>query len=1139
MKEIRKMGRVDNAVRNVFFGIVGNILTLLLGFILRTVFIHALGVTYLGVNGLYTNVLSVLSLAELGIGTAMNYSLYKPAADNDYEKIKSLMQLYKHLYRVIAIIVAILGLILLPFLTHFIKDPGTISINKLYLFYLIFLFNTVSTYFVSYKTSLVNAHQKYYIQSNINVISLFIVLISQIIVLTIFHNYLFYILTAAILGLIQKIYSNRYYNRLYPYLLDKKMIELPKEDKDQIKKNAIALIYHKIGEISINQTDYIIISSFISIATVGLLTNYNLIITSIIGIVNIIFNSVRSGFGNLIATENKEKQYLLFKVYRFLAFWMYSFVIVALLILTTPFITLWIGKDMTIHYSVLLIIMIDYYFKGYRTVLDNFKSAAGIFEADKYISMLQGAVNLVVSILLVKLIGLEGVFIGTVLSGLIANFTKPFIIYKVIFNKKVETYYKDSIRYTFALSVVYGILIFIKNNILSEITIRSFIIMLFFVIIIPNLCFYLFFSRREEFQYLFSIIKSSYASKYIAKPDWFIKLMKECDKLVFKKLNNAYQHVKIKHYLKNKSRNINEENKEDLYDEINEEINKDIYAKMNKEIKEDIIENFNEDIYKEIYKETNENAKEEIIVDFNDIIYKEIYEKMNSKIKEDIKEEIIVDFNENIYKNFYKEMNSKIHKENIDVIYEDMKEEIIDEIHEDMNEKIIELIHEDIKEEIIEVIHEDIKEEIIEVIHEDIKEKIIEVINEDIKVEIIEVIHEDIKEEIIEVINEDINEELIEVINEDINEEIIEVINEDINEKLNVVIPDFRCQINREELQLTYKELQKNSRIQLSSILQGNNDQNRNTYISGIIYPRKCHIANRFSWSNGLLVMSLEYSFSQEKEIQDFYHLVEYYDAWIEDFTPICNLGHVMNGYSLIFLHQLTNENKYKLSIDKIINYLYLHSRDKNGSLPYYKNGKNDIYTDNIGMICPFLCRYGKIYHDQKATDLAINQIANFIKNGFDASTFLPYHGFNLDENIKIGIIGWGRAVGWLLIGMVDSLEYIDASNPQYAYLCETFNKIVKSTIQYQLSTGHYAWQLTVLDGPIDTSATSIISYAIKRGVMLGILNKSYSYHSDAGLFALQCSQKNGPKDIFPFLQGPKAALISIFLEEVDGSYYV
>ena len=154
------MGRIENAVRNILFGTLGNFASIILGFVSRTFLINILGVNYLGINGLYTNVLSVLSLAELGIGTAISYSLYKPVADKDIEKIKILMQLYKQVYRIIAIIILVLGLLIIPFLKYIIKNPGDITHNQLYIFYLIFLFNTVSTYFVSYKYSLSNAEQK-------------------------------------------------------------------------------------------------------------------------------------------------------------------------------------------------------------------------------------------------------------------------------------------------------------------------------------------------------------------------------------------------------------------------------------------------------------------------------------------------------------------------------------------------------------------------------------------------------------------------------------------------------------------------------------------------------------------------------------------------------------------------------------------------------------------------------------------------------------------------------------------------------------------------------------------------------------------------------------------------------------------
>lgn len=502
------MSRVNNATKNIFFGYIGNIVTIIISFISRTAFIYTLGATYLGVNGLYTNVLSVLSLAELGIGTAMNYSLYKPIADKDHERIKSLMNVYKKAYTSIAIIVSVMGLILVPFLKYIIKDPGSIGINDLRIYYLIFLFNTVTTYFIAYKYSLVNAEQKSYIQTNINAMTTLITSIFQIIILYVFKSFLLYLLTSAVIGLIQKIYVNKYLNELYPYLLDKDIEDLPEVESIIIKRNIKALIFHKIGDVSVHQTDNILISSFINVTTVGLVSNYNLIITSITGFTNIIFNSVVSGFGNLIATEKVDKQYFIFKVYRFLGFWIYGFSSIAFIILLTPFIELWIGKTMVIENVVIYLVIINYYFTGHRIVINNFKTASGIFDADKYISIIQAVVNLVVSIILVRRIGLTGIYIGTICSGLISSFTRPFIVYKAVFNKSAYEYYKDSIIYIIVISFSLITLEIIKRRLIIGNSVISFIIMTVLVVSIPNIIFYIFFRNREEFNYLVELIKT-------------------------------------------------------------------------------------------------------------------------------------------------------------------------------------------------------------------------------------------------------------------------------------------------------------------------------------------------------------------------------------------------------------------------------------------------------------------------------------------------------------------------------------------------------------------------------------------------------------------------------------------------------
>lgn len=500
------MGRVKYAAKNITFGWLGNIVTLLLGALLRQIFIDRLGDTLTGVNDYYTNILTVLSLAELGIGTAFNFSLYGPVARNDYEKIKSYMLLYKKAYRTIGCVVGAAGTAIAPFLKYLIEDPGSNSWRDLTIYYFIFLFNTVSTYFVSYKYSLVNAQQKNYIQTNIITITKAVTVSLQIAGLLMMPDFYLYLLTSAGVELVQKIFVSFYLNRMYPYLTEKNVEKLSKEEVGEIVSQTKALVFHKIGDMARLQTDTMIIGAFIDVTTVGFVGTYNYVISSVSNFVNIIFNSVLSGFGNLIATEKKEKQYLMFKVYRFAACWIYGFSAIGFYLMLTPLIMLWVGESRVLPDLVIGCIMADYYFKGERIVLSNYKTAAGVFEQDKYLTLIQGAVNLVISIVLVQKIGLVGIYIGTIVSGLIANVTKPFIIYKVCFGKKAYIYFRESVKYIGINAAVLLLLIWIKSRMMTVVTIPAFAVMAAVISVVYNGVFLAVFGRCEEFQYVYGLI---------------------------------------------------------------------------------------------------------------------------------------------------------------------------------------------------------------------------------------------------------------------------------------------------------------------------------------------------------------------------------------------------------------------------------------------------------------------------------------------------------------------------------------------------------------------------------------------------------------------------------------------------------
>ena len=502
------MGRVKYAARNIMFGYVSNIITLLLNAVLRYVFILRLDETLLGINSTYTNILSVLSLAELGVGTAINFSLYAPVAKGDREKVKAYMQFYKKAYRTIAFIVAGIGLVLVPFLKYIIKDPvGIDSTQDLINFYLIFLFNTVSSYFVAYKYSLPNAEQKNYIQSNVITITKIVTTLVQTIVILTTSSFYGYLISASVIELAQKIFANIYLNYKYPYLKEKNVEKLTKEETSDIKRKTGALVCHKVGDVARLQTDAIIISGLINVAMSGIVDNYNLVISSVSNFVNIIFNSVISSFGNLIVTESREKQYSMFCVYRFFASWIYGFSAVGFYILLTPLIQLWLGEKWILPGVVVAAILVDYYFKGERVVLSNFKTAAGVFEQDKYLPLVQGAVNLILSVVLAIKIGLIGVYIGTIVSGLLANIIRPVIIYRVCFERNAAVYFYDTVRYAAVIILATVCCILCGNIFMKEVTIASFSVMIVIITVVFNGIFILFFGKTAEFLYLFAIFR--------------------------------------------------------------------------------------------------------------------------------------------------------------------------------------------------------------------------------------------------------------------------------------------------------------------------------------------------------------------------------------------------------------------------------------------------------------------------------------------------------------------------------------------------------------------------------------------------------------------------------------------------------
>lgn len=498
--------RTRKAINNIIYGVGGSLINNIFGFISRTVFIHTLGATYLGVNGLFINILAMLSLAELGVGTAIGYSLYKPLAARDFGKISVLMSFYKRIYRVIGFSITSFGLILLFFLKYLIKNSD--EIPNLHLIFLLFLANSVFIYFISYKTTLLSADQSGYrlvpLKTGLNIIST----LCLITVMLLFRNFIVYLSLQIFLNMISQIILNSMISKRYPEVDFNLKENLPEHEYLAIKKNMKALVFHRIGEYCQNGTDNIVISAFISIVSVGIYSNYTMIIFILNKYVMTILNGVQASFGNLLATESVEKKFSTFRTFNLLGFWLFSWLAICFYNLLTPFITLWIGQKYIISNYVLIPVVINYYLKGMRIPLSILKTAGGIYDQDKYSPIIQSVINLFFSIYLVQKIGLAGVFWGTVISWVVPLITSPYVTYKYIFLQSSAGYFKLYAKYLIIFILGISITSASCYYLFGESSWGHLIGRVFLCVLIPNTIFFMIFKDKPEMMHMRSILKS-------------------------------------------------------------------------------------------------------------------------------------------------------------------------------------------------------------------------------------------------------------------------------------------------------------------------------------------------------------------------------------------------------------------------------------------------------------------------------------------------------------------------------------------------------------------------------------------------------------------------------------------------------
>lgn len=507
--------RTKNSIKNIFYTVGGQLSKELLSFIVRTVFIRTLATEYLGVNGLFTNILSFLALAEMGVGSALIFSMYKPMAEHDEEKLQMYMAVYKKVYTAIGLFVLGIGFALTPFLSFFMKERP--DIPHLELIYILYVLNTGATYFFAYKGSIFNADQRAFVVTNNTTIFHIIQSIVRIIVLVTTHNFIAYLALSIAVVYLQNFNIAHKADKAYPFIKQKPKRKLPKDEAVALKKNISALMMHKVGAVVLNSSDNLIISKFVGVLSVGLYSNYSLITNAVKSTFDMVIGAVGTSIGNLCAKEDKEKVYQVHNAILLLNIWIGSFCVICLFNLLNPFITIWLGEKYLFPVSTVLAIVISFYIQVTMRTGEMFKSASGLFWNDRYAPIVQCIINIVVSVLLAKKFEITGIFIGTSVAMLLTKWwITPYVLFKHKFHLPITNYFVQYGRFTGVGVVAFTITTMVTNCIHSS-SIVAFVGKMIVNVILPNAIFFISFFRTPEFQYCLNLLARGPLQKYVKR----------------------------------------------------------------------------------------------------------------------------------------------------------------------------------------------------------------------------------------------------------------------------------------------------------------------------------------------------------------------------------------------------------------------------------------------------------------------------------------------------------------------------------------------------------------------------------------------------------------------------------------------
>lgn len=498
--------RKKNALINSGVNFLTFLITFLPNMFIQQLFLRILGEELRGLNGLYANIIGWLSIVELGVGTAIVFSLYKPFAQNDYASIRAYLNFYKKFYVRVGLTILGIGFILIPFLPYFIenKDIDIILVNVGFILYLL---NSFISYLFSSRLCILTVAQEGYKMSLATTLSKLLTYLFQYIILIWFPNFILFLLVQLIVNLVYYIVINFYTLKKYPWIKKGNEI-LDKEERSKLLISVKAMFMHKIGSLFVFSTDNLVISKFFGLGQLGYYLNYNMIITAAQNLIGAAQHGVTASVGNLLVDRDHKYAYDIHKKIFFLNFWISSFVCISLYNTLDQFISLWIGDKYLLDPLTFTVIIINMYFYLMRQSIDRFKEASGNYVQDRYAPIVEGIINLISSIILAKYFGVAGVFIGTLISNFTVLFwVPPYVVYKYVFKENLRDYIIMYFKYTIIGIIVLFITLpfvapfkyqndfvyFIINCLINTIVINSIYIILFF--------------KKPEFKYFLNMIQ--------------------------------------------------------------------------------------------------------------------------------------------------------------------------------------------------------------------------------------------------------------------------------------------------------------------------------------------------------------------------------------------------------------------------------------------------------------------------------------------------------------------------------------------------------------------------------------------------------------------------------------------------------